>query len=242
MLGPGRAVRLDPAIFCTWMNMTETTAKPAAMIFDLDDTLVATARHWRAAESHLLEQLGRSWSPELAATYKGMNTRDVAATIHRALRPAMSLHDAQRVLRDDLIARFVSDPPPPMPGAVALVQQLSGNYRLAVASGSPPAAIVTALRSLGIADRFVVVISSESVARGKPEPDVFLAAASRLGVEPGRCLVFEDSLVGVQAARAAGMACVAIPSGDHESIAATGTRVFESLAVIGARNLTLACQ
>ena len=97
-------------------------------------------------------------------------------------------------------------------------------------SGSPLDAIHAALSQLGILECFSVVISSESVARGKPHPDVFLAAANALGMLPNRCLVFEDSLIGVRAAVATGMRVVCVPSGPSEEIRRITPYVFESLA------------
>ncbi|MFC7439748.1 HAD family hydrolase [Laceyella putida] len=84
-------------------------------------------------------------------------------------------------------------------------------YPLAVASGSSAAIIGSVLKQTGLQTYFDVVLSSEEVPRGKPAPDVFLEAAKRLGVAPEHCVVMEDSQYGVEAAKAAGMGCVAIP-------------------------------
>ena len=203
----------------------------SALIFDMDDLLVASAALWRAAEEKLLAAIGARWTEDMAIQYKGMNALDVAATIHRLLRPSLSLEACQRIMRDELIAGF-SKPVHAMPGAVELVQRVHGRWPMAVASGSPRVAIYGALSQLGILERFDEVITSESVPRGKPHPDVFLAAAEALKASPPQCLVFEDSLIGVRAAQAAGMKCFAVPSGNHAAIAELATRVFSSLADI----------
>src|SRR5262249_59183392 len=86
------------------------------------------------------------------------------------------------------------------------------------------AVIETTLTTLGVRALFEAVVSGVEVAHGKPAPDVFLEAARRLGVPPDACLVIEDSQRGVQAARAAGMRCVAIPCREtrrHDFSAAT---------------------
>jgi sugar-phosphatase len=77
-------------------------------------------------------------------------------------------------------------------------------------------------------EHFTVVVSAEDVTRGKPDPEVYLRAAQRLGAEPGRCLVFEDSLAGVQAARAAGMRVVGLATAhaEEELLAAGAARVI----------------
>jgi beta-phosphoglucomutase-like phosphatase (HAD superfamily) len=235
----------------------------AAVIFDMDDTLVSTAGLWRRAEETLLAHLGAAWSEELSRQCKGMNALDVAATIYRALKPAgISLEECQRVMREALLAEFATELPEAMRGAVACVKRLAGvveveepeapdepeekrqkeplkpapGRRLAVASGSPIEAIESVLAQLEILSLFEVVISSESVNRGKPHPDVFLIAAEKLGVEPGECVVIEDSVVGAQAAKAAGMKCIAVPSGDGAAvrqIRELGARVVGSLEEVG---------
>lgn len=203
-----------------------------ACIFDMDDLLVRSGPLWRIAETALLQRLGHDWSAELSQRYKGMNTLDVARTVHEALCPDLDVTSCQQVIRSRLIDEFKRGVEP-MPGAVALVKRLCGHYPLALASGSPPEGIQLALGAAGIADCFNVIISSESVARGKPHPDVFLKAAELLGAKPAECVVFEDSLVGVMAAKAAGMYCFAVPSGAHDEIRAIATRVFPSLAEVG---------
>jgi HAD superfamily hydrolase (TIGR01509 family) len=205
---------------------------PAALIFDMDETLVATGAPWREAESHLLETIGHRWSPELALRYKGMNALDVAATIHHLLQPALPVESCQEIMRNALFLAFEKSALEPMPGAAACVRAFAGTIPLALASGSPLPLIEMALQRLGVREAFAVLASSESVARGKPFPDIFLAAAKALGVDPARCLVFEDSLVGVRAARAAGMACFAVPSSSPAEIAQIATRTFTSLSEI----------
>ena len=185
-----------------------------AVIFDMDDTLVATAGVWRGAEEGLLRSLGAAWSEELARKYKGMNALDVAGVIWREVRPErVSLAECRRRMREGLLAGFRRELPGAMPGAVECVRRMAAKGKVAVASGSPREAIEETMKRLGMWEHLAVVVSSEEVKRGKPWPDVFLAAAERLGARAEECLVVEDSLIGVQAAVAAGMRCVAVPSG-----------------------------
>ena len=221
MLGPRRAVRLDATVL--------GEAVIEAYIFDMDDLLIRSSSIWRRAEESLLSAIGHPWTPELAIQYKGMNALDVAATIHRVLAPSRSVGECQQILRSRLIESFAGEIEP-MAGAVGLVRRLHGRKPLAVASGSPLAAIEKALAQLGILDCFDQVITSESVVRGKPHPDVFLAAAAALHTAPANCLVFEDSLIGVRAAVAAGMAVACVPSGPSDEIRRLTPHVFGSLA------------
>ena len=83
---------------------------------------------------------------------------------------------------------------------------------MAVASGSDAEIVRQGLNAVGILEWFPTIITPADVAEGKPAPDMFLLAAKRLGVEPRRCLVFEDGQLGIQAADAAGMAHVFVPT------------------------------
>jgi sugar-phosphatase len=101
------------------------------------------------------------------------------------------------------------------PGALhALSSCRERGLALAVASSSPRRLIEVAVDRLGLAAWFTVLHSGQEEAAGKPDPAVFLTTATLLGVDPGRCVVFEDSPAGVAAAVAAGMACVAVPEQD----------------------------
>jgi len=202
-----------------------------AYIFDMDDLLIRSANTWRKAERALFAAIGESWTPEIAIRYKGMNALDVAATVHRLLSPSLPLADCQRIMRESLLESFAGQIDA-MPGAVDLVRHLHRRRPIAVASGSPLEAIRTALSQLDILNCFDQVISSESVARGKPHPDVFLAAARALGAGPANCLVFEDSLIGVQAAVAAGMRVACVPSGPFDEIRRLTPYVFTTLAEV----------
>src|SRR5262245_22373224 len=98
---------------------------PDAYIFDMDDLLIRSAPIWTKAETTLLAAIGREWTPELAIQYKGMNALDVAATIHRVCRPALSLPQCQKIMRDSLLESF-SATVEAMAGAVQLVRALHG--------------------------------------------------------------------------------------------------------------------
>jgi len=101
-------------------------------------------------------------------------------------------------------------------------------YPLALASSSPRAVVDAMLEELGLSRSFDAVIAGNDAARGKPAPDIFLLAARRLGVDPAKCLVFEDTLHGVAAARAAGMVPVAVRTRENLDIEFEGAaRVYD---------------
>lgn len=100
----------------------------------------------------------------------------------------------------------------PVQAVVDVVLANAGKKPMAVASGSDASIVRSGLEAIGILQHFDTVITPADVAMGKPAPDMFLLAASRMGVEPAKCLVFEDGLLGVKAAEAAGMAHVFVPT------------------------------
>jgi HAD superfamily hydrolase (TIGR01509 family) len=100
-----------------------------------------------------------------------------------------------------------------MPGAVELLEALrASGVPVGLATNSGREFATRALRAAGIYDRFDAVVSAEDVARPKPAPDVYVAAAEAIGAEPGECVALEDSETGVTAAKAAGMTVIVVPS------------------------------
>jgi HAD superfamily hydrolase (TIGR01509 family) len=98
-----------------------------------------------------------------------------------------------------------------MSGVARLLDGLTeAGAALAIGSSGPRANLELTVRSCGLDDRFATIVSVEDIRRGKPDPEVFLIAASRVGVEPARAVVFEDAPVGIQAAKAAGMRAVGV--------------------------------
>jgi len=99
----------------------------------------------------------------------------------------------------------------PLSGVADWLRRLDeAGWRQAVASSAPRLNVEVVLRVLGLERRFQALVAAEDVKAGKPAPDVFLAAAARLGVEPGRCVVVEDAEAGIEAARRAGMSSVGL--------------------------------
>jgi HAD superfamily hydrolase (TIGR01509 family) len=111
-----------------------------------------------------------------------------------------------------MVERWRTDPSPLIPRAREAVERLAREWPLAVASSAHCDVIEAALERTALRPSFAVIVSSDEVAHGKPEPDVYLEAARRLGIVPSDCLVVEDSLNGVKSGRAAGMAVVLVPN------------------------------
>jgi HAD superfamily hydrolase (TIGR01509 family) len=184
----------------------------AGYIFDCDGTLVDTMPlHFRAwGEAMKRAGLQQELSEELFYSLGGMPTRKVAAVLAEHYRLAIDVdrvfHEKEALFLEMQAEMKVIKP------VVDFARKLHGRAPLSVASGGPRPVVVKTLELMGIAGLFPVVVTPEDVAHGKPAPDMFLLAAQRMGVAPERCLVFEDAEPGVQAAVAAGMQFVRVPS------------------------------
>ena len=183
----------------------------AAVVFDMDGVLVDSEPMHVDAMRELLRPYGIAYTDEENAEFFGFTDPEV----FRVLRARYRLEPDDRALtrrRAALLVELTRKRTVPMPGVPDVPKALHGlGYRLAVASSSAPDVIDATLDVLGIAELFETLVSGLEVGRGKPAPDVFVETARRLGLTPQACLVVEDSRNGVRAAKAAGMACAAIP-------------------------------
>jgi HAD superfamily hydrolase (TIGR01509 family) len=197
--------------------MTDLPARPArgavrAVIFDLDGVLVDSEPSHLEADRRLLARYGVDFTEEMKRPYIGRSTSDVMTDLVARFGIPEPAHEL--VARGDAFyLEIVRGSVRVFAPSRSLLGLLHGaGYRLALASGSTPEVIAAVLESAGLRELFDVAISADSVARGKPAPDLFLTAAAELGVAPGACVVIEDSSHGVLAAVAAGMRCIAVPS------------------------------
>jgi len=185
-----------------------------AAIFDLDGLLIDSEPLWRAVEVEVFRGVGVPLTEEMCRQTTGLRVDAVVEWWHarhpwRAPAPAAV---AARIVDRMVEAIAGAGETLARPGVEhAIGWARAAGLRLAVASSSPLRIVEAALRRLGLADRFEVVRSAEGERWGKPHPAVFLATADELGVEPTACLVFEDSLAGLVAAKAARMRCVCVP-------------------------------
>ncbi len=183
-----------------------------AVVFDLDGVLVDTEVWWDEVRIAFAAGVGRHWTEDDRAAIMGSNTREWRSRMKRRLNVDMPEQEIERAVIGGMLERYARQGPPAIEGAVEAVRRLARTYPLAVASSAPPEVIETALTGLGVRALFRALASSDEVAAGKPAPDVYLLAADRVGVGAAGCLVVEDSLNGVLAARAAGMRVVLIPN------------------------------
>jgi beta-phosphoglucomutase-like phosphatase (HAD superfamily) len=184
----------------------------AAVIFDLDGVLVDTEPWWHEVRVAFAADRGRTWTVEDSHACMGRNSREWAQIMRERLAIADPAAAIERAIVDALVARYAGEPVPVVDVAPAAATRIAGRVPAAIASSAHPEVIRAALDAIGLTGLFRAVVSSDDVATGKPEPDVYLEAARRLGVVPEQCLVIEDSRNGVLAGRAAGMRVVLVPN------------------------------
>ncbi|MBX2850687.1 MAG: HAD family phosphatase [Phycisphaeraceae bacterium] len=210
----------------------ETPAKVSGYIFDMDDLLIRSKSIWRDAIGSLLREYHISIEAADQLHYRGLSAADTAMLIRRQFSIDTDPATFKKAFTAKLLDAVQTHPPIPLPGAVEAIRSASEYGPVAVASGSPLEVIHHVLGQLKLIQHIKVVISSDEVDAGKPEPDVFLEAARLLKASPRSCVVFEDSLVGVQAAVKAGMQCICVPSEQKQRIASMTSQIYQSLAEI----------
>jgi HAD superfamily hydrolase (TIGR01509 family) len=187
-----------------------------AAIFDMDGTLVDSEPNYFDADRVFLKGYGIDYSEDVRDTMIGRGNFEFFRMLEDSHpdNPLSLLPMEERIrLKDENYLEYARGRTFAFPEMVKLLGLLAAEaVPMAVASGSSPDIIRHSLDFAGIGERFSVRVSALEVPRGKPEPDVFLEAARRLGIEPARCAVLEDSQYGVRAALAAGMRIVGVPS------------------------------
>lgn len=182
-----------------------------AVVFDMDGVIVDSEQRWEAVRRRLVITSGRAYPDEATRKMQGMSAPEWEAYLHDELGvPGTPAEIGRRVVAE-IEASYRADLPL-IPGVDEAVRVLAARFPLAVASSSNRELIELALDLAGLADAFQTVVSSEEVERGKPAPDVYLEAASRLGIAPEHCTAVEDSSNGIRSAHAAGMRVVAVPN------------------------------
>ena len=185
----------------------------AAAIFDFDETIIDLERQHTSAYEALCRELGSEYS-RMPESFRYGSGRRVIDDI-RAMRAHFGWCESEEVLlarrqqHFDRVAREADLEA--MPGVREIIASLAGSgLPLAIASSAVRASIEAILERLGLRHYFRLIVDGSEVTHGKPDPEAYLVTASRLGVDPRACIVFEDSEVGVLAAKAAGAYCVAV--------------------------------
>jgi HAD superfamily hydrolase (TIGR01509 family) len=199
-----------------------------AVVFDLDGVLLQSEEVWDSVRERYVRERGGRYDEEVQRATMGMSAPEWSRFLHEEA----SVADDPATINRDVVARMLEayrHDLPLLPGAVEAVRRAAAAFPLGLASSSNREVFEEVLELAGIAGCFRATVSSEEVEHGKPAPDVYLEAARRLGVSPGRCTAVEDSHAGIRSAKSAGMRVVAIPNAsyppDEETLASADTVV-----------------
>jgi beta-phosphoglucomutase family hydrolase len=181
----------------------------AAYIFDCDGTLGDTMPAHYSAWCAALKEHNFDFPEAQFYELGGVPTERIVEILNERHGYHMPVKETAH-FKEELYLQMIEQIVPIEP-VVAIVNEIHGKLPIAVASGGHRRIVTRTLSCLGILDKFDTIICAEDYRQGKPHPDPFLTAAYRLGVVPEKCLVFEDTKAGIQAAHAAGMQWVLVP-------------------------------
>ena len=179
-----------------------------AFIFDVDGTIADTMPLHFEAWTNALGEWSLFFPEEIFYSLGGTKTDRVAEIVRERANANFVVHDIVHHKENYFMERLGKAAP--IRPVMEVIEKWRGKIPMAVASGGFRRVIDEILRGLNLQDSFDAVITAEDVIHGKPDPEPFLKAAALLGVNPTKCLVFEDSPTGIAAAQAAGMAWVEI--------------------------------
>jgi HAD superfamily hydrolase (TIGR01509 family) len=205
-----RTVNTKSSGFLNTMKIECPEGSFGAYIFDCDGTIADTMPLHFQAWTHAMEVFGGTFPEELFYEWGGKPTKVIVDQLNAKFGTNLDVEETVHE-KERFYLQLLNDVKPIMP-VLEIAQRMYGVIPLGVASGGYHVLVDATLRALGITGLFETVVCAEDYSRGKPAPDAFLEAARRLNVEPGRCLVFEDSPTGIAAAEAAGMRWVHVPS------------------------------
>lgn len=209
---------------------------PAAVLWDMDGTLVDTEPYWIDTEYAMAEKYDATWSQEQALSLVGNDLLESGRVIKEAMRLAQSPAEVVEELLDGVVAR-VQEAVPWRPGAVELLADLR--------AAGVPCGLVTMSYERFVApilqhlppETFRVIVTGEKVGFGKPHPEPYLTAAAALGLDPGDCVAIEDSNTGAKSAEAAGCSVLVVPN--HVPVLDGPRRVFrDTLTGLGPVDLS----
>lgn len=203
-------------------------ASTVAAIFDMDGTLVDNMAYHIASWEAFCRRYHLPFSLETYyRQFNGRTSRDVLRQLFNR-----TLTDAEVHLfteeKEELYRQLYRPHRRPVAGCVDFLQNLhSHGVRLAVATSAPLSNLHFTLDGAGLASFFEVVVYGAMVSRGKPDPEIYLTTAQKLGLEPARCVVFEDALLGIESARRAGMPVVGLTT-SHPAEELAGTTALQA--------------
>lgn len=194
------------------------SSKPRAILWDLDGTLAdSRTYHWRAWQRAMGDEGLTITEEQFLASFGQRNDTILGMWLgpNADSDQVVRVGDAKEAFYRELVR---TEGITPLPGAAEWIRSLhEGGWGQAIASSAPKLNVKVMHEALGFSGYIDTLVGAEDVSRGKPDPEVFLAAARRLGVPPERCVVVEDAEAGVEAARRGGMRSVGVGDGNIEA-------------------------
>lgn len=183
------------------------------VIFDMDGLLIDSEPLWKEAAEALFSTYGRQLTTEQYISTTGLRTKEfLEHWFSYFALPEKEIEDAE-IKIVDLVIKLVQQKSKPMPGVAHVFNFfIERNFKIGLASSSPPELIEVVIDLLGIRVHLQAISSASGMAYGKPHPAVYLDCAQKLSAHPAECICFEDSFNGMIAAKAAKMKCVIIPA------------------------------
>ena len=192
------------------MTRSDNPRAAYAVLWDIDGVIVDSAEQHRLSWKQLAEENSFPYSDEAFWAGFGQRNSDVIPRMFGVAGPPERVA-ALGERKEQIYRALLAEQAVALPGARELMAGLhTSGYRQALGSSAPAENIRAIIELLDLDGWLEGYVSGESVAHGKPAPDIFLACAGRLGVAPERCLVIEDAVAGIQAAHAGGMRCLAV--------------------------------
>ena len=186
------------------------------VIFDMNGVITDDEDLHELATQKAFEKVGLSITPDIYRQYCLGRTDasafvDLIGDFHLKDQEVSSIINDKSILYQELIADNLKI----YPGVIRLIENLCLKYTLALTTSSTFEEAQTVVNQLEIENRFKVIVSSNDVKRGKPDPEPYLLTAEKLGVSSDNCVVIEDSENGIRSAIAAGMKCIALPNTEN---------------------------
>lgn len=182
-----------------------------AIIFDMDGLMIDSERLYIQAQDEITAQFGKRLPEEVRFKMMGRKPIESITLFVKELeipaKPEDILAQRNKMMKEKMQNELEA-----MPGLYEILNEFNGQVKLAVCTGAQGEFLDIALDRLDIRDRFAVLQSSDDVNQGKPHPEIVLKACEKLGLEPNECVVLEDSLNGVLAAKIAGCYTIAVPT------------------------------
>ncbi|RAV27424.1 hexitol phosphatase HxpB [Sinomicrobium soli] len=188
------------------------TTNTTAVIFDMDGVLLDSEPAWKKAEYEVFTALGAEVLPEFTRRTASMTTAEVTAFWYKMYPWQGKSIPAVENEVIDLVSHYIRTSVPLSDGLLPLLSMIhTTGYKIGLSTNAPARLIPLVMEKSGIGRFFDAISSSDHEVKGKPHPAVYLRTAEKLGVIPTQCIVFEDSLHGLAAAKNAGMKTVVIP-------------------------------